>query len=59
MAKFTISAAQVEDLWGWTTGGWHPCLLAEVDADNDYAFDSADLTGTSLAKKRNSFAGAG
>lgn len=56
MAKFTISAAQVEDLWGWTTGGWHPCLLAEVDADNDYAFDSADLTGTSLAKKRNSFA---
>ena len=34
--KFSLSAAQVDSLYGWETGGWHPCLLAEVQCDNDY-----------------------
>lgn len=34
--KFSLSAAQVDFLYGWETGGWHPCLLAEVQCDNDY-----------------------
>ncbi len=36
IAKFSLSAAQVNQLYGWETGGWHPCLLAEVQCDNDY-----------------------
>lgn len=36
IAKFSLSAAQVDFLYGWETGGWHPCLLAEVQCDNDY-----------------------
>ncbi len=47
IAKFSISASQVEDLWGWeNTHPWHPCLLASVKADNDYAFTSFDLFAT-------------
>jgi subtilisin family serine protease len=37
IAKFSIDAAQVNSLYGWETGGWHPCILAEVHSDNDYA----------------------
>jgi len=56
-AKFTISSAQVEDLWGWVSGmSWHPCLLASVSADNDYAFATANLTGGSLIVRRNNLA---
>jgi hypothetical protein len=36
IAKFSLSAAQVNDLYGWETGGWHPCLLTEARCDNDY-----------------------
>jgi hypothetical protein len=35
-AKFSLSPAQVDTLWGWQTGGWHPCLLTEVETCNDY-----------------------
>lgn len=35
-AKFRLSVPQVNDLYGWETTGWHPCLLAEVHCDNDY-----------------------
>ena len=57
IAKFTISSAQVEDLWGWISGmNWHPCLLAEVNADNDYAFATANLTGGNLTVRRNNLA---
>jgi carboxypeptidase T len=35
-AKFSLSAAQVEQLWGWESGGTHPCLLAAVDGCNDF-----------------------
>ncbi len=57
IAKFTISAMQVETLYGWvSTMPWHPCLLAEVMADNDYAFASAGLTGGSIVVRRNNLA---
>lgn len=36
LAKFSLSAAQVDTLWGWQSGGWHPCLVAEVDATTDF-----------------------
>ena len=36
IAKFSLSAAQVKELYGWETKKWHPCLLAEVQCDNDY-----------------------
>ena len=36
VAKFRLSTAQVETLWGWQSGGWHPCLLAEASGCNDY-----------------------
>ncbi len=57
IAKFSISATQVEDLWGWSNSHpWHPCLLASVTADNDYAFASLPVTGTGMVVKRNNFA---
>jgi hypothetical protein len=57
MAKFTISAAQVEALWGWISGmNWHPCLLGAITADNDYAFASASVTGSALIVRRNNLA---
>ena len=57
MAKFTVSAAQVESLWGWIDGsGWHPCLLASVVSDNDQAFATVSLTGDPIAMRRNNLA---
>jgi hypothetical protein len=57
MAKFTVSSAQVETLWGWVSGmSWHPCLLAAVTADNDYAFATASTTGGILTLRRNNLA---
>jgi subtilisin family serine protease len=57
IAKFSISSAQVEDLWGWVSGmSWHPCLLALVTADNDFAFASADTSGGGLVVRRNNMA---
>ncbi len=57
IAKFTISSAQVDTLWGWISGmNWHPCLLATVNADNDYAFATANITGGGLVVRRNNLA---
>ncbi|MEA2173598.1 MAG: serine protease [Blastocatellia bacterium] len=57
IAKFTISAAQTNDLWGWISSHpWHPCLLASVNSDNDYAFATANLTGGSITPRRNNLA---
>jgi hypothetical protein len=57
IAKFTISATQVETLWGWISGmSWHPCLLAAVNADNDYAFATASVTGGGIQVRRNNLA---
>jgi subtilisin family serine protease len=36
IAEFEISAADVAMIQGWEAGGWHPCVVAEVHADNDY-----------------------
>lgn len=57
IAKFRISAAQVEDVWGWISGhSWHPCIVAAVTADNDYAFASASTAGGGLIVRRNNLA---
>jgi hypothetical protein len=57
IAKFAISSSQVEDFWGWISGhSWHPCLLASVNADNDYAFAAANLAGGGIVVRRNNFA---
>ena len=56
MAKFTISPSQTEDFWGWVENhSWHPCLLAYVASDNDYAFAAAP-TGGNLVTRRNNLA---
>ena len=36
IAKFSLSASQIDVLYGWEMGHWHPCLLAEVRCENDY-----------------------
>jgi subtilisin family serine protease len=57
MAKFRIEAAQTDTLYGWEYGtGWHPCLLAQVSGDNDYAFATAPLTGDPISARRNNLA---
>jgi hypothetical protein len=57
IAKFRIEAAQTETLYGWTKGTrWHPCLLAMVKADNDYAFTTATLTNDRPSARFNNLA---
>lgn len=57
MAKFRIEAAQTETLYGWVSNHpWHPCLLAVVNSDNDYAFATAPLTGDPISARRNNLA---
>lgn len=53
MAKFSISAAQVQQLWD---ENWHPCLVAAVNADNDYAFATAPLGTSPIVVQRNNLA---
>ena len=53
MAKFSISVAQVQQLWD---ENWHPCLVAAVDADNDYAFATAPLGTSPIVVQRNNLA---
>ncbi|MEO6543177.1 MAG: S8 family serine peptidase [Nitrospiraceae bacterium] len=36
VAKFKILRADVDTLWDWSNKMWHPCVLAEVTADNDF-----------------------
>lgn len=57
IAKFRIEAAQTDTLYGWAfSNPWHPCLLAVVNADNDYAFTTAPLTGDPISARRNNLA---
>lgn len=57
LAKFRIEAVQTETLYGWVSGnGWHPCLLASVGAENDYAFATAPLGGVPISARRNNLA---
>lgn len=37
LAKFSLSAAQVDALWGWEGAHYHPCLLAQAVGCDDYA----------------------
>ena len=53
IAKFSISSAQAQVLWDES---WHPCLVASVNADNDYAFATAPLTGSPIVVRRNNLA---
>jgi subtilisin family serine protease len=57
IAKFSISSVQVEDLYGWQTNNpWHPCLLAQVTSDNDYAYATSDLSFGNIVVRKNNFA---
>jgi subtilisin family serine protease len=57
IAKFTLSSAQVEQLWDWTSSHpWHPCTVTEVMAENDYARSTADMSGAPLTPRRNNIA---
>jgi hypothetical protein len=57
IAKFTISSAQTDTLYGWQyVNPWHPCLLAVVTSDNDYAFTSSDLSFGNLVLRKNNIA---
>ncbi len=57
MAKFRIEAPQTEALYGWVSGhAWHPCLLAVVKADNDYAFSTSPLSANPIVPRLNNLA---
>lgn len=57
MARFMITAADVEVLYGWQTSNpWHPCLLASVTSDNDYAFATLAFGGNALSQRVNNLA---
>lgn len=56
IAKFTISPAQVDELWDWQSGHFKVCLLAEVRAENDYAFAPASFTGGGMVMRSNNLA---
>lgn len=53
IAKFSISSAQVDVL---DSNSWHPCVVASVTADNDYAFATAAFTGNPVVVRRNNLA---
>ncbi len=55
-AKFSLTAEQVDRLWDWTERSWHPCVLAQVTAANDYAFGGETLRGGALIVRRNNIA---
>jgi subtilisin family serine protease len=55
IARFGLTAAQSSDLAGWTPMGWHPCLLAVVSAENDYAFANTP-GGRDIVARRNNIA---
>jgi subtilisin family serine protease len=57
IAKFRIEAAQTETLYGWVAGAsWHPCLVAVVQAENDFAFSTLPLTATPIVPRSNNLA---
>jgi subtilisin family serine protease len=54
IAKFSITAEQTEVLWGWTSEHpWHPCIVASVTADNDYAFAGATVVSGLITRRNN------
>ena len=55
IVRFQFTAAQVDELAGWTGSAWHPCLLGLVTSAIYYAFADAP-TGASLQMARNNLA---
>lgn len=53
IAKFSISAAQVEILF---SEDWHPCVVALVTAENDYAFATSAFTDNPVVARRSNLA---
>jgi subtilisin family serine protease len=54
IARFSFSAAQIDQLYGWQNEGWHPCLLAAVTSANDGFASTGIRTWTSNnAAQRN------
>jgi Subtilase family len=53
IAKFSISAAQVQVLWDQN---WHPCCVVSVTADNDYGFASAPQVANPIVTQRSNLA---
>jgi hypothetical protein len=56
IAKFTLSSAQVDQLFNWISTLGHPCMVASANCDNDYSFASADLTLSPPSARRNNLA---
>ncbi|MGO4376646.1 S8 family serine peptidase [Pseudoduganella sp. RAF19] len=57
MAKFRIESAQTDTLYGWEANHpWHPCLLAVVNSDNDYAFSTVPLSANPITPRLNNLA---
>jgi hypothetical protein len=50
IARFSLSATQVDSLHNWEISGWHPCILAQVRCDNDY---NETVTGQSVWNSNN------
>jgi hypothetical protein len=55
IVRFTFTAEEVSEIAGWAEMGFHPCLLAVTEAENDYAFADAP-GGLSLQMRRNNLA---
>lgn len=56
LARFRISAEQADVLASWSARAQHPCLLAQVQADNDHAFTGARDSNDALITRRNNLA---
>lgn len=57
IAKFEISSKQVEELYGGISSHRvHPCILAYVTSNNDYAFVMATTAGSGVTTRRNNLA---
>jgi len=55
-AVFAISASQADRIAEWAARDRHPCLLAQVMSDNDYAFRGERDGGDTLVARRNNLA---
>jgi hypothetical protein len=55
IARFALTATQIDEMAGWRASRWHPCLLAVATAANDVAFADAP-EGRHLVMRRNNLA---
>lgn len=56
LASFRIPREQANVLAAWSASARHPCLLAQVHADNDHAFTGARDSDDALITRRNNLA---